>query len=63
MEISEAIPSPPTVFESMLFGTVPCTAVYNDTVCGAVLDANPQVTQSIVTLTRRLTVVVNVMSY
>ena len=35
--------SPPTVFESMLVGTVPCTPVYEDAICAAVLDANPQV--------------------
>ena len=32
----------PTVFESMLSGTVPCTPIYNDQYCGVILDANPQ---------------------
>lgn len=33
---------PPTVFESMLAGTVPCKPVYEDDLCGVVVDANPQ---------------------
>lgn len=35
--------SPPTVFESMLYGSVSCTAIYSDEICGAIVDANPQV--------------------
>ena len=38
-----AITTPPTVFESMLMGSIPCQAIYSDDVCGAVVDANAQV--------------------
>lgn len=37
------IRTPPSVFESMLAGTVPCQPVYADNICAAVIDANPQV--------------------
>lgn len=36
------IKSPPTVFESMLTGTIPCTPIYSDNFCGVIVDANPQ---------------------
>lgn len=36
------IKSPPSVFECMVAGTIPCTPIYSDNICGVVVDSNPQ---------------------